>query len=189
MDTWGLDHQGHPRGRMHGMAWPAVRSPQRGQRKLLKDVVTQPCGSGRRLLRPQAPHGCTSASPSARRGHPRCSFQSARPSKHRWEGPQGVASTPHLPEALLTLFPPDPSASRLHPVVQLPCFLLGGLPGTPQPAAPPPPPPSSLCSSTAWRSWGHPERPGCQAGKPGAATSSHSLNGTVAGSKETCKAI
>lgn len=119
---------------------------------------------------------------------PRCSFQSARPSKHRWEGPQGVASTPHLPEALLTLFPPDPSASRLHPVVQLPCFLLGGLPGTPQPAAPPPPP-SSLCSSTAWRSRGHPERPGCQAGKPGAATSSHSLNGTVAGSKETCKAI
>lgn len=59
-------------------------------------------------------------------------------STHR-EGPQRVASTPHLPEALLTLFPPDPSASRLHPVVQLPCFLLGGLPGTPQPAAPPAP--------------------------------------------------
>lgn len=115
-------------------------------------------------------------------------FSQPDPRSTRREGPQRVASTPHLPEALLTLFPPDPSASRLHPVVQLPCFLLGGLPGTPQPAAPPPPP-SSLCSSTAWRSRGHPERPGCQAGKPGAATGSHSLNGTVAGSKETCKAI
>lgn len=71
---------------------------------------------------------------------PDAPFSQPDPRSTRREGPQGVASTPHLPEALLTLFPPDPSASRLHPVVQLPCFLLGGLPGTPQPAAPPRPP-------------------------------------------------
>lgn len=100
-------HQLRARGRQAHGPFPTERTKDALKRcghASLWEWAPPPAAAG-----PSRLHFCFSSRQEG--SPPDAPFHQPDPRSTRWEGPQGVASTPHLPKVLLALIPPVPSVS------------------------------------------------------------------------------